>query len=172
MGLRISGLSHSYTPPHPTRSKLILDGERRTSSVLLKVRERDFIAIVSAPLGVLLPSLIWWKTSFSAVPHHPHLQKETYEWAVKMWPHWFDIILFCIVFSCTSPPSLCQAPGNQKKLLWTAGLILRAESITRSTTGSLHFMNHGIYPVTLAMSPITLIPKWPASEDVKGWRVC
>lgn len=26
-------------------------------------------------------------------------------------------------------------------------------------------------PVTLAMSPITLIPEWPASGDIKGWRL-
>lgn len=76
---RFPGLSHFSTPPHPTQSKFILDAERRTSFILLKGRKCDFIGIVSAPLGVLLPCLIWSKTSFSAVPHHPHLQRETYE---------------------------------------------------------------------------------------------
>lgn len=32
-------------------------------------------------------------------------------------------------------------------------------------------MIHGIYPAYLAMSPVTLAPKWPASEDVKGQRL-
>lgn len=32
-------------------------------------------------------------------------------------------------------------------------------------------MNHGIYPASLAMSPVTLAPKWPTSEDVKGQRL-
>lgn len=90
---RFPGLSHFSTPPRPTQSKLILDAERRTNPILLKGGKHYFIEIISAPLGVL-PSFIWSKTNFLAVPRHPHLEKEAYE-LVKMWPHHFDIILLC-----------------------------------------------------------------------------
>lgn len=154
---RFAGLSY-FSAPCPTQSKLILDAESRTSFILVK--EKKQFHWVSASLGVLLPSLVWSKPSLSAVPPHPHLKKKP----MKQLSHGPT----SLSFHSFVPLHLISliVPGSRKteKTSVNSWISFKGREYRKINNWKFTFHESWDLPVTLAMSPITLIPKWPASE--------
>lgn len=123
--------------------------------------------IVSASLGVLLPSLVWSKPSLSAVPPHPHLKKKP----MKELSHGPTSLSFhcCVLLHFIS----LIVPGSRKteETSVNSWISFKGRDYHKINNWKFTFHESWDLPVTLAMSPITLIPKWPASGDVKGWRL-